>query len=445
MTMLIMGTNGINAQPVISIPEEQMRIDLKGSSVTKNDDSWLIELKMAPDNDVHPDLVYRRWWYCRLDNLNAEKVQTLDIRITNAGYSDIFLPVWSLDDAPFERVAQSALPERTGEGPYTHSFTLKVPSGVESVRLAKYYPYTVKDKDAFLSIIGKDSRTRIEETGLSYENRPIHRVDITNFEKDDSNKYRVWIHALVHPGETPPAFVIEGLVAFLLSDDPYAQILLDNVIFNIVPMVNPDGVAAGNYRTNTRLTPANPYGANLEEEWAEPWDSSEPEIIAIRKDIENFMGTLEKPGSNPIVILLNIHAAHLRKYPYHYLHEPTWTQPGDYGVNQAVHELGVRWIEHFRQRSRFVKLGRTSKSTLGRDKRPYVEGMMFDRWSRHNQWTSDPHNNKPVMAITYETTYYKGPDKKSWNTPGDFRKNGREMALAIGDYLGLFGNEKKSE
>ena len=441
--ILIMIGNMISlrGQPVISIPEEQMRIDLEGSRVIKVENGWDIDLRMAPDNNVHPELVFRRWWYCNIDNLNPDTGEILNIRITNAGYSDITLPVWSLDGGPFERVPEISLPQVSGSGPYTHTFTLIPPPGVSTIRLAKYFPYNVEDKDRFIETIRGDSRTRVIVTGHSYENRPIHRIDITDYAVEDTFKRRVWIHAMVHPGETPPPYVIEGLVEFLLSSDPRAHILLENFIFNIVPMVNPDGVAAGNYRVNTRITEKNPYGANLEEEWAEPWDSDEPEVAAIRKDIEKFMGSLEKPGSQPIEILLNVHAAHLRKYPFHFLHEPAWSEPGDYGVNQAVHDLGLKWIDYFRQRSRFVSLGRTSKSTLGGEARPYVEGMMFDRWSRHEKWTGPPNYQNPVMAITYETTYAKGPDRKTWNTPDDYRQNGKKMALAIGDFFNIWDCE----
>ena len=42
---------------------------------------------------------------------------------------------------------------------------------------------------------------------------------------------------------------MEGFINFLCSDSKIAQELRRNVIFKIVPMLNPDGVALGNYRT----------------------------------------------------------------------------------------------------------------------------------------------------------------------------------------------------
>jgi hypothetical protein len=41
------------------------------------------------------------------------------------------------------------------------------------------------------------------------------------------------------------------------------------------------------------------------------------------------------------------------------------------------------------------------------------------------------------MAITFEGTYYYGPDTVTWNTPDDFRQVGLEMGQAIADYFGI--------
>lgn len=40
-----------------------------------------------------------------------------------------------------------------------------------------------------------------------------------------------------------------GFIDFLVSQHPTAQVLRDHVIFKIVPMLNPDGVYLGNYRS----------------------------------------------------------------------------------------------------------------------------------------------------------------------------------------------------
>ena len=68
--------------------------------------------------------------------------------------------------------------------------------------------------------------------------------------KVDPEKKRkvVYITARVHPGETPSSYVCQGLIEFLVSSHPIAKVLRENIVFKIIPMLNPDGVYLGNYR-----------------------------------------------------------------------------------------------------------------------------------------------------------------------------------------------------
>ena len=43
---------------------------------------------------------------------------------------------------------------------------------------------------------------------------------------------------------------MEGVVEFLMSNDMEARILRNTYVFKIVPMLNPDGVIVGNYRSS---------------------------------------------------------------------------------------------------------------------------------------------------------------------------------------------------
>jgi len=56
----------------------------------------------------------------------------------------------------------------------------------------------------------------------------------------------------VHPGETPGSHVLNGILKYLLkSKDKRANLLLDNFVFVIIPILNPDGVYRGHYRVDT--------------------------------------------------------------------------------------------------------------------------------------------------------------------------------------------------
>lgn len=59
----------------------------------------------------------------------------------------------------------------------------------------------------------------------------------------------LFVTARVHPGETPASFVVHGFVDWLLSHQAAAQKLRQEATVVVVPMLNPDGVFLGNYRS----------------------------------------------------------------------------------------------------------------------------------------------------------------------------------------------------
>ena len=423
-------------KPTVAATGENMRIG--STSVSGAGSNWTLTLGMADDNgNGSLPSSYRRWWHVEVGNLDPKVATTLQVQITRAGYSDVILPAWSQSQdggktfGPWSRMPTSARPSINGT---THGFALVVPAGVTDIRMAKYLPYTVGDRDRWLASLPSHAHLRsIRSLGTTTGQRTIPMLEITHQSIPDKGKRRVWVHAGIHPAENTSYWVVEGLVDWLLSGKPEAEMALRKLIFDIVPMANPDGVANGNYRTNAR-------SVNLETQWAAPYNSSEREIVALRTQIEAFMGTPARPGSNPIELLLNLHSTHNVAWPLHFQHvaNPSFNLATNRsGVVPSVNAKEARWINAFRTRSSFVRLGSTASSTAGSPSRPFVESMMHDRWSIDPMWTGAPNQLQEVMAITFEGTYGLGPDRITWNTAADYRKVGTEMGLAIADYFGI--------
>jgi len=408
------------AAPIVrTFAGESMNIDTAGVVVTASSSAWRITAPMRDDNgNASLGTSFRRWWHFQVDGLDSTAGSTLSMALTKSGYTDIITPVWSLDGGLTYQRVPGVVPTYSS-ATQTQSFTIQTPPGVSSIRLAKYFPYTIGMVDRFRASIAGNPFVREETIGQSAQGRGIVMHTLTDTAVPDAGKQRVWVHAAVHPSETPASFTAEGLVGWLTGGSDEARTLLSRTIFNVVTMANPDGVALGNYRTTST-------SVNLENAWASPYTSTVPEIVALRGTIERFMGTAAAPGSNPISMLLNLHASHDETYPFHFVHQASYPTAG---VTAEVRALEDRWVSAVKARSAFAALRTTDpQSTLSG--RSYVESMMHDRYSVQPTWDS-------VMAITFEGTYQAGPTAGVPNTPNDYRQVGSDMAWAVADYYGV--------
>lgn len=55
--------------------------------------------------------------------------------------------------------------------------------------------------------------------------------------------------ARVHPGESNASLIMHGFLDFITGQSDEAIDLRRKNVFKILPMINPDGVILGNYRT----------------------------------------------------------------------------------------------------------------------------------------------------------------------------------------------------
>ena len=126
-----------------------------------------------------------------------------------------------------------------------------------------------------LTITGMNNIQQTKEPLLS-NLFPEHK-DVSSRPHKFSNKKTVFLSARVHPGETCSSYVMTGFIKFLLNtSDARAAALRSKYVFKLVPMLNPDGVYRGHYRTDTR-------GVNLNRVYLEPSPLLHPTIYAAKK------------------------------------------------------------------------------------------------------------------------------------------------------------------
>ena len=67
----------------------------------------------------------------------------------------------------------------------------------------------------------------------------------------------------MHCGETVASYFLQGILDFLSANDHKSKTLLKNFVFKIIPVLNPDGVARGYWRTDCN-------GTNLNRKYEDP-------------------------------------------------------------------------------------------------------------------------------------------------------------------------------
>ena len=109
---------------------------------------------------------------------------------------------------------------------------------------------------------------------------------LTVTEKGDfetmQKKRAVVISARVHPGEVVGSWMMRGVLFFLT--DPLnleAKLLREKFIFKIIPMLNPDGVINGNYRSSLA-------GCDLNRRWKVPNKNLHPTVYNTKKLIRDL-------------------------------------------------------------------------------------------------------------------------------------------------------------
>lgn len=163
---------------------------------------------------------------------------------------------------------------------------------------------------------------------LNSDPNEYNLVKLSEFEDNESKvsipmykrKKYVIITARVHPGETNSSFAMEGLIKYLLGDSLQAKQLRKRIVFKIVPMLNVDGVIAGNYRTSLS-------GNDLNRQYSVPDKRLHPEIFTMRNIIKNLTYGKKKAANQKegieiqeeeIMAFIDVHGHSMKKNVFMY-------------------------------------------------------------------------------------------------------------------------------
>jgi len=223
----------------------------------------------------------------------------------NNEYDDIFLEEQERNDEETKNESE----KETTFYYSTLSFTAYTPYDNDCVYFSYHYPYTYSDLQRYLNSLTKEIPQNIlirQTLCQTIMGNDCDLLTITDFDNKKVDKPYIILTGRVHPGESNSSFIMEGLIDFLVSSHPKAVFLRQNVIFKIVPMLNPDGVILGSQRCNLA-------GLDLNRQWSENKVSSKNSpTIYWTKSLWNYIID-EKDGLGSKVLLYCDFHGHSRK------------------------------------------------------------------------------------------------------------------------------------
>lgn len=248
------------------------------------------------------------WYYFRLDQLAGREV-TLVLTDLGGEYNDKpviartgreFRPVFSEDNQNWQHVEDITWDEKV------HEYTLKLRPKTDSVWVAYQTPYPYSRIQDLTAQVGESPYARVEYVGQSVLGRPLQTIAVTDWNRPDDGKKRVWIISRQHAWESGTSFVVEGALRFIVSDDPAAARLREQVIFTFVPTMDPDGCALGLVRFNVN-------GYDINRNWTidlrgKEWLQKIPEIWYLKRAIR------DAHAYRPIDLVVNLHNNNMNEY-----------------------------------------------------------------------------------------------------------------------------------
>jgi len=381
-----------------------------GEFVKISETQW--ELFLANDND-NPDLPdnWRNWFYVKMENMEVDS--PTEIVLKNRGWPFYYLPVYSYNQTDWYRFTEDEVSQNEDL-----ELIIKKQFENREVWIARFYPYTFTDLENYLSSIKHEPYVDIIVAGQSQEGKPVYVLKITDFES--SSKHKVIMHARTHPGETPPSFMLEGFIDFLLSGSPGVSEILSDFEFYIFPMQNVDGVIAGNYRTT-------PQTENLEVMWY--YDTLNPQNLTDDapqevKIIHQFAKDLMNGEGEPVTMTLNLHASNSEPdvRPFFFPH----FGPENLGYLPVEASLWGKQISLINNLTTYYGIDMIEPV-------PEQGGSSFASKTYPESWWWVNYQDE-VMAMTMEMTYGRAGYSPRWIEPDDLRQLGKDLALGIRDY-----------
>lgn len=176
---------------------------------------------------------------------------------------------------------------------FTLTFTLAFPNTDDTYLVAHSYPYTVSDHERHVeqisSRLGHRSSSILRRSVLcrTLSGKECELLTVSDFAAsplEQKARRAVVVSSRVHPGEAQASWMLRGILDFLVSDTAAARVLRRLFVFQIVPMLNPDGVYYGNSRCSLAA-------CDLNRVWHNPSPTCHPTIFHTKELLRTASAT----------------------------------------------------------------------------------------------------------------------------------------------------------
>jgi len=348
----------------------------------------LVRIKPAD----HPDRGWRVWWYFHVTGIQPGEVISVEVMCEPFGLPDH--AAVSTDDRRWTQTAPGS--RIKGSVTYHHKV-----AGRE-VWFAWGPPYLPRDA---ADLIARAEKACPQAKGFelcrTLEDRPVPALRISPPDGGPARPPAIWVQARQHAWETGASWIAQGLVEWLISDDPRAATLRKKTAWTIVPIMDADNVVRGAGGKNEM-----PRDHNRDWDDSPHWRS----VQAAQRGIK------EMAGDYRFALFLDLHNPGPNEHESYF-----YTGPRD-----TLSPVQIANLDAFLRAASAEVRGPPPFSGIIRESGPTYDK---DHWREiAKNWVN--RNSTEAVAVTFEA---------AWNSPAGtqdgYRQVGRQLGLAIERYL----------
>ena len=204
---------------------------------------------ISPENSP----INRSPWYAF--KIVSSKKQTIEVRFLLTHPGTTSKPIISFDGKEFKALEINKWTAANSEKKIPASALLEV--GPIPLWVFAHQPISLDDLDLWSNTLAKSPSTKITTIGKSMEGRPIKQLTLGN---PDATNF-IFILGRQHPPEVTGSVGLMSFVDTIALDSPLSKTFRHSFQTIVIPVVNPDGVEHGHWRSTLGgVDPNRDYG-----------------------------------------------------------------------------------------------------------------------------------------------------------------------------------------